>query len=1039
MDRVLRRIILMGLLLPSLLSLATGHIQTLDPEKAITQLLHDVWGFDEGLPQNTVQVVLQSIDGYLWLGTEEGLARFDGRDFVIFDRSNTPALEQSHNVLALYEDSEGTLWIGTDGGGLVRYTDGVFTPFDVDTGPKGENVSTIAQSMDGTLWIGTWEAGLFACTRFGCDNFGEDAGLSSKIQTIEVDDSGAVWIGTSTGLVVSPPGSTRTFEYVDGLRDDFVQTIYLDRSEVIWVGTHAGLFRIDDGTATRLGPEDGWPSEIVWAITQDRTGSLWFGLDQAGLVRFHENRFDAFTPADGLSAERVLSLVEDREGSLWIGMAYGGLNRLRDAAFTTWSESEGLAGDAVTTIFEDSQGTVWVGTFGGGVSRLRNGSVESITTADGLSSDVITSVSEDGRGNLWIGTLDDGLNRLRNGRILNYSTSDGLTSNSIYALYTSSDGSLWVGTGDGLNRIDDSGITSYTVEDGLSEKDITAIAEDSSGAIWIGTYSKGLNRLNNGRFTHFTTDDGLGSNKISALHIDESGTIWIGTRGGGLTRYTDGQFLTFTRRDGLFDDIIFQILEDDYGYLWMGCNRGVFRIAKSEFDDVARGISNAVHSDVFGTDDGLKSREINGGVQPAGWKGRDGRLWFPSVAGAAVIDPGDLRRNEIVPPVLIQEVLVDNVPANLRGAMELAPGMKRIEFHYAGLSLIDPEAVRYRYRLEGYEDEWVAAGDQRAATFTNVDPGTYIFHVTAMNNDGVWNESGAILAFTVAPFYYQTALFWILIAGLIIGLVVVGHAVRVRNLTLRKRQLEEMVETRTRDLQAAKKLVEAKTEELKNSLREKDVLLREVHHRVKNNLQMISSLLQLQSKQIRDPKTRALFQECRDRIYSISMIHERLYQSDELAELDFKGYLKGITEQLLRSYDLTQDHINLVVETDVSHLDVDQAIPCGLIVTELVSNALRHAFVNGETGNLSVIFTREDSHYLMNVEDDGCGLPPGFEPGVGNSLGLSLVVALVDRLGGEFQATDLCIDGKKGSLFQVTFPVDRYTTSSVAVDEIAYT
>ncbi len=511
-----------------------------------------------------------------------------------------------------------------------------------------------------------------------------------------------------------------------------------------------------------------------------------------------------------------------------------------------------------------------------------------------------------------------------------------------------------------------------------------------------------------------------------ALYEDKEGTLWIGTYEGGLSRLEDGALTTYTPREGLFDDKIYQILEDEQGNLWMGCNKGIFKVSKAELDAVAHGERDTVTPISYGKNDGLKSREVNGGVQPAGWKSRDGRLWFPTVEGLAVIDPASLRRQEAVPPVMIQEVLVDNAPIEQRAEAVLEAGTEKVEFQFVAPSLAAPEAIRYRYQLEGYDDDWSGVTSRRVVTYTHLDPGTYLFRVIAMNKEGVWNETGASFAFTLRPFFYESSLFWLLSVLLVVLLGTVGYRLNIRQLTARQRHLERTVEERTQDLRIAKEKIEVQADELRASLREKEVLLREIHHRVKNNLQIISSLLHLQSQKVDDEETRALFKDCRDRIYAMSMIHERLYQSENLEQVDFSTYLGSVTEQLFHSYNVNAPEVVLSVHIDSTQLRADQAIPCGLIVSELVSNALKHAFPGKDNGHVKVSFKADGLFYRLIVADDGVGFSDHSELEKPQTLGLQLVKALAQKLKGS-----LNVANRAGTTFEVTFPAQLETAFEV--------
>ena len=995
----------------------------LDPEKTLTQYLHDVWQYDEGLPQNTVQAILQTADGYLWLGTHEGLVRFDGVEFKVFDKSNTLAFEEGHTIMALLEDRAGALWVGTNGGGLIRFSKGRFTHYGADVGLAGQAISALAEAADGTLWVGTFDAGLFLCWGEECLPFSGQLS-SDLVRTVQVDRAGNVWVGTDSGLNRITGETVQVYRTEDGLPADFVMALYEDREGSLWVSTRGGLGRMQEGAFHRVHPAEGWPEEVVWSIWEDGAGSLWLGLDQGGLVRYHKGRFEAFTPEEGLSHGRVLALYEDREGSLWIGTEAGGLNRLRDGAFTTYTTEEGLSGDLVFTVYEDTEGDLWIGTEGGGLNRLRDGAFTTYTTENGLSSNVVSSVYGDPSGALWIGTLGDGLNRLKAGVFTRYTVEDGLPSALIFSLYVDTSGSLWIGTDKGLGRFSEGRFTTYSTEDGLSSNFITAILEDGQGTLWVGTYDAGLNRFSEGQFTSYGVQDGLRSDLVLALYEDKEGTLWIGTYEGGLSRLEDGALTTYTPREGLFDDKIYQILEDEQGNLWMGCNKGIFKVSKAELDAVARGERDTVTPISYGKNDGLKSREVNGGVQPAGWKSRDGRLWFPTVEGLAVIDPASLRRHEAVPPVMIQDVLVDNAPIEQRAEAVLEAGTEKVEFQFVAPSLAAPEAIRYRYQLEGYDDDWSGVTSRRVVTYTHLDPGTYLFRVIAMNKEGVWNETGASFAFTLRPFFYESSLFWLLTVLLVVLLGTVGYRLNIRQLTARHGHLERTVEERTQDLRVAKEKIEVQADELRASLREKEVLLREIHHRVKNNLQIISSLLHLQSQKVDDEETRALFKDCRDRIYAMSMIHERLYQSENLEQVDFSTYLGSVTEQLFHSYNVNAHEVVLSVHIDSTQLRADQAIPCGLIVSELVSNALKHAFPGKDNGHITVSFKADGLFYRLIVADDGVGFSDHFELEKHQALGLQLVKALVQKLKGT-----LNVANRAGTTFEVTFPAQPAETA----------
>jgi ligand-binding sensor domain-containing protein/tRNA A-37 threonylcarbamoyl transferase component Bud32 len=807
-----------GCLAGLMLVLAGGPALALDPTRALTQYLHDNWQTEQGLPQNTVQAICQTRDGYLWFGTQEGLVRFDGVRFTVFDKRNTPALV-NHFVLALHEDPQGNLWIGVRGGGLVRLRDGAFTL--LRDGLPTFAVRAIYGDRAGNVWVGTSGGGLLRLRDGQLTTFTTKDGLShDQVVALTEDRAGNLWVGTfGGGLNRFRDGKFTAFTTRDGLSDDQISALLEDRAGNLWVGTfNRGVNRFRDGVFTPFTTREGLSSDQVWSMLEDSDGNLWVGTDGGGLNRFHGGRFMALTTREGLPSDVVFSIFEDRERNLWIGTDLGGLNRLRDGKFLTLTTREGLSSDMVFSILEDRQGNMWMATEGGGLNRLTNGRVSAFTTKDGLSSDHLVSLAEDRAGNLWIGTRGGGLNRLRDGRFTAYTTKDGLSYDVVNSIFEDRAANLWIGTdGGGLNRMSNGRFSTYTMKEGLSQDRVVAIHEDRQGGLWLGTSGGGLDLFKDGRFTVYNTQTGLQHNHVTSLHEDAEGTLWVGTSGGGLHRYRNGVFTAYTTKHGLHDDRIFRILEDAQGDLWMSSNRGVFRVRKQELDDFAQGKRAQISSTVFGAADGMRSAECNGEAQPAGWKARDGRLWFPTIKGVVVIDPARIPRNLLPPPVVLEETRVDgqfSTGGSASSALEVPPGSDTLDFQYTALSLVYPQHVRFKYRLEGFDRDWVDAGTARAAHYTNLPPGRYTFRVKACNNDGVWNEEGASLALNLQPFFYQTRTFQVLCGLALVLLGGLAQELRGRAVKRRAQELERIVKEQTHHLSEANRDLRQAQEQL---------------------------------------------------------------------------------------------------------------------------------------------------------------------------------------------------------------------------------
>ena len=789
-------------LLPALL--AAPPAEALDPAKAITQYRHEVWRTGEGLPQSSAEALVQTRDGYLWIGTQEGLARFDGARFVVFDKANTPELRHNR-ILALLEDQRGRLWLGTEGGGLTVLQEGRFRTFGRADGLGSEIVRALAEDADGTLWVGT-DAGLQSRDERSFQGWGASEGLpAGPVRAVAVDPSGTLWAGTAEGLFRrSGP------RFLPAGPRGAVVSLHAAADGALLAGTPHGLRVWRDGRVESFGLSEGLPGEVVNGALRDRRGTLWIATS-GGLARWSGGRLSTFTPEKGLSNGNVLALLEDREGTLWVGTQDGGLNKLSDASFTPWGVPEGLSGDVAWALFVDRDGAVWSGTDSAGVNVRRGERVTTIGTADGLAAPGVQAIWQHPDGSVWLGTRGGGVSVVRGGKVVRtIRKADGLASDSICAIRGTRDGSVFFGgRGGGLTRLSpDGSFTRWAEADGLLNGTVHALHEDGAGHLWIGTNGAGLFRFDGGRFTQFGRAQGLSIEIVNTIHEEPDGTLWVGTYGGGLNRFRDGLFSAATTREGLFDDAVFAILPDGQGNLWISCNRGVYAVSLRELDALARGDARRVNCRPFGAEDGMRNRECNGANQPAGARGPDGRLHFPTIEGVVTVDPAGLCRNPVPPPVLVEDVRIDDEPKPARAFLDLPPGAERFEFHYTALSLRVPSRVRFRVRLEGVDREWVDVGTRRTVWYTNLSPGSYTFRVAGANESGVWNEGETSFSFRLRPRLDQMPFFWLLAGTLALAVAYTGYRFRVVRLEVRERELLEIVEERTRSLREEKERTE---------------------------------------------------------------------------------------------------------------------------------------------------------------------------------------------------------------------------------------
>ena len=585
------------------------------PSAAADPYLQTVWTTEEGLPQNSVTGIVQTRDGYLWLSTFGGTARFDGVRFTIFNTANTPGLK-SNRITALLEDRRGTLWLGTETGELMSLEKGVGATYSLEGPAQGAIVNVLRESRAGGLWVGTSEG----LVRFQDGKFTyttADALPDRNIWSVQEDQNGRIWV-TSGGRLVQFDGSQfESHALPDGA--DMAHCIPR-RQGGFWVSASSGLVLFLDGKFISY-PHSSRTKWALGSLMQDREGTVWVSTAvPLTLQRFQDGRFSAYTIKSG--RHLIRAMYEDREGNLWLGSDGGGLVRLKKRAVTTYTTDEGLPSDVVWAVTDDGAGGAWIST-SSGLAHRQEGKFVVYTADDGLLSSYVTALLRDRAGSLWIGS-DVGLTRFKDGRFVNFTPAEGLSAPAVRSLAEDTEGNLWIGTLNGLNQFREGRVTIYKRTDGLVHNDVRAIATGRDGALWLGTVG-GLSRFKDGSFTNYTTKDGLSNDYVRAIVSEPDGSLWLGTYGGGLNRFKDGRFTPVTTRDGLFDDFVSRILDDDHGNFWLLGNRGVFQISKAELNDFVEGRARGISSISYGIADGMKSSEGNGGAQPAGWRTADGK------------------------------------------------------------------------------------------------------------------------------------------------------------------------------------------------------------------------------------------------------------------------------------------------------------------------------------------------------------------------------------------------------------------------------
>jgi ligand-binding sensor domain-containing protein/signal transduction histidine kinase len=968
----------------------------------------DVWENDDGLPQNSIISMTQTRDGYLWLGTINGLVRFDGVRFTVFDEYSTPGMSSSP-VISLFEDSHDNLWIGTETAGVVLVRNGRVINLGIGRGSREQQLAAMAEDAAGAVWLYTADGQLWRYENGATNTFRVGSEYPSQRRALIVEKSGPIWIGMDRGQMALSMTDVSTSALNPSLRIPVK-----NRLDLLLASKAGGYWRLADGQVQKwktnhlervqgVYPWD--PDDRVTTACEDREGNLIVGTLGHGVWWLDaQGNTNHLSTTNGLSNNYVLSLLVDREGTLWVGTDGGGLCRVKRQAFDTAEQTRGLP---VQSISEGPEG-LWLGfnSIGGfGVAEMKGGTLDRYGTVRGLWDSSVRSVLVDREQRVWVGTVGSfsGLYQKRDERF-EWIAIPKVGRSPVSAIHQARTGKLWLGTQNGLAGWEGGKWQIVTRREGLSADEVRALADDREGNLWVGTRGGGLNRWSENRWTALHQKDGLPSEDVSALYADDDGVLWVGTSGSGLARFHSGKWTRYSIREGLVGNSIAYMIEDGLGNLWLGSNQGLMRVQKKALNEFARGSTTFIPVRAFGRPDGMPTRECTSGSQPAACQARDGRLWFPTAKGLVSINPAHIEQNTNPPPVIIEAVRLDD-EAQSNGLRSpplqqviMAAGQERLEIEYSSLNLSAPDRAQFKYRLEGHETKWIEAGNSRVARYSKPPPGTYRFQVIACNEDGVWNETGSSLAVIVQPPFWRTWWFTaastVCLLGVIVGIV---HYLSTQKL---QRQLEGL-----RQQEAIEK--------------ERSRIARDIHDQLGANLTQVSLLGELVESDRNSPDEVAA--------HAKQISQTALETSRALDEIVWTVNPQNDTLEGLISYFCKYAQEYLTVAGLSYRLDVPPQLPDAPISPEVrhnvflagkeaITNVVRHAHATSAWVRLKV----EPDRFTMEIQDNGRGPAGAAEERAQSRNGLRNMAKRMEDVGGSFAIAPA---PERGTLVRLTAPL----------------
>ncbi|MFY0683996.1 MAG: hypothetical protein JXR20_05540 [Balneola sp.] len=1063
-----------------------SHGFQLELLQQLDSLTAKAWTLEDGLPVNTVNRVAQDEKGYLWLTTYDGLVRFDGLNFKVFNFSNTPAMPFNRTT-QIYIQENDYMWVALEHGGVVRQKEGDFKYFGTEEGMPNSDITKIFEDAYGRLLFVTLE-GLYAFEDEKFRKFYKGLNVEqNQITRTYIDPlDESVWLTTHDGLVHIVDTTISVFDISKDVSKNLVRSVLRDESGRLLVGSDNGIYEYSNGElvpslefnrfknhqikdlykdkySTLINTSEGlflkqkegyknlnggYPNEdvFIYDFYRDSYGTLWMINNRGKVYTLTQEDFKVFEEIKSLSDIAFSSITEDRERNIWMGTLQNGLIRLDKSLVRTVSVKEGLSGGNILGLFEDSRGRYWVGTRGNGLNLIDGKSITHLNRSTGLETNIVQTITEDENGNIWIGHFQKGIDRISNGEITHYDLYTDYEANDIHALYTSSNGTIWAGTYAGLVKFDpvNEEHIQYTRRDGMLGEKIRYITEDKEGDLWLASLDGGISEFKDGKFTNYSMDAGLSSNNIRSIYIDDDEVIWVGSENNGLNRIKDGEIDFVSVQNGLPDHIVHWVSESEDGFLWISTNKGICRINKEELNEFLDGERSEFQLNHFDQSEGMRSPEGNGSFQEAGIKTKHNTLWFSTQDGVAILDRNNAIGNKGFPSVTIENIETrdSTYAVDSTNTIILSTGINDLRINYHAITFKNPDQTKYRYKLTGFQDDWVES-EVMEALYSDLPPQTFEFILQATNSDGVWGTNAESLIITVQPRYYQKIWFYFLVTALLIAVYYLIIRFRYRMLISRQEKMQAIIESQTKQLRAEKKTIEQQAAHLEEVNKTKDRFFSIIAHDLRNPFQAMigfSDILYSKIDDIEKDELKEGIEVIRNSSKALHDLTENLlnWASLQTGRVTVEPTRFALREVISKNVELffqasQQKNITLTLQTDESiELEADKNM-IDTIIRNLLSNAIK--FTKND-GNISLKTQTINKRCKITITDDGIGMSSEIIDGImnldsqsmrsgtnnetGTGLGLILCNEMIAMNNGTLNIES---EEGKGTTFTVDLPI----------------